>query len=148
MKIQLAGTVVLGLTAWAATLVVAEAEPADAASRRVAGLTCVGYAGHHDGAVWYQNEAEYDPDTTEVECPVQSDSTLSHSTVVTLNVYGSEATGRSNWSRACVRDNDSLDDAACGPTKNWGSGRSFAFRSVRIGPRTQQGTAAGAQQLL
>ena len=54
MKIQLARTVVLGLTAWAATLVVTEVEPADAASRRVAGLTCVGYAGHHDGAVWYE----------------------------------------------------------------------------------------------
>ena len=60
--------------------------------------------------------------SVQVACALPSDTTLSHASTVTLNVYGSEAAGGSNWSRACVRDNDSMDAAACGPTKSWGSG--------------------------
>jgi len=124
MNTQLARSTALALAAWAATLVIAQVRQADAASKRISALACtdLNRATYVDGAVEHDNDEEGESQTTEVACAVPSDSALAHSQVVTLNVYGNEPTGASNWSRACVRDNDTLVAAACGPTKNWGSG--------------------------
>ena len=123
MNIQLTKSMVLGLAAWAVTSVMTQVGPADAASRRVSALACtdLSRAYYDDGAVMYGADEDYDPETVEVTCGVPSDTTLTHANTVTLHVYGTEPSGSSNWSRACVQDNDA-QEAACGPTKNWGSG--------------------------
>lgn len=56
-----------------------------------------------------------------IYCPVVTDSHLSHNQATRLNVHGSEGSGRSNYSRACVKHYNSTG-VACGATRYWGNG--------------------------
>ena len=63
--------------------------------------------------------------TLNVRCTIPTDLVDTHQDIGTFNVHGTERSGESNRSRACVLDFASAT-TSCGPYKDWGNGNSGA----------------------
>jgi hypothetical protein len=127
MKHGKTGILSLALGAALAAGLVSESGTANAAYRRVHATACHYYYDNagtevYQGA-WLGNQGSVNRG---IYCNAPSDSTLSHSGTITLNVHGFEPSGLNNTSQACVKFYNA-SGTSCGPSKSWGSGYSGVF---------------------
>lgn len=95
-------------------------QPAFANERRAHSSSCT-YYNDAAGTTLY-NGAYISVGSTArtIFCPVNTDSYLAHYQATALNVHGYEASGSSNYSRACVKHYNS-SGTSCGTTNYWGA---------------------------
>lgn len=111
--------VLTGVGAYAGTMMLfAATTDATAAERRSHSAICHYYNDTAGSGFYNGGYISTDATARGVYCPVVSDNTLFHSSVVTINVHGREAAGESNYSRACSIDPWSTA-SSCGTTVYW-----------------------------
>jgi hypothetical protein len=106
---------------------VSDSGSANAATRRVHATACHYFYDNagtevYQGA-WLGNQGNT---TRGIYCNAPSDSTLSHSGTITLNVHGFEPSGGSNTSQACVKFYNAAG-TSCGTSRSWSTAYGGVF---------------------